>query len=189
MEQKQHNKRKIIFVDKSFQTKFILRIYGITLIAIILLAILFLVYSKNQFALNAINRLIDIRNSSEIITPLIIKITLIVAVIALLLVSYQFSIYSHKIIGPLYRFKRIFGHIKNGDMTTRIQFREKDELKEVAVLFSDMMEEIHKRLIQIKEEIAQIRNKTRKKDIKKTELAEISKLLETLSKKINYFKL
>ena len=68
MEQKQHNKRKIIFVDKSFQTKFILRIYGITLIAIILLAILFLVYSKNQFALNAINRLIDIRNSSEIIT-------------------------------------------------------------------------------------------------------------------------
>ena len=75
------------------------------------------------------------------LSGLIIKIggislifTLIINVFGILL--------SHRTAGPLYHFKRVFEAIKKGDHSARVRLRPKDDFKDVAATFNEMMDEL-----------------------------------------------
>ncbi|MBI3557250.1 MAG: methyl-accepting chemotaxis protein, partial [Deltaproteobacteria bacterium] len=54
-------------------------------------------------------------------------------------------IYSHRTVGPLYHFKRVFDEIKGGNMTARVRLRPKDDFQDVAVAFNEMMDALNKK--------------------------------------------
>ena len=49
---------------------------------------------------------------------------------------------SHRIAGPLYRFRKTFEAIANGDLTVRARLRSRDHLTEEAVLLNRMVEQL-----------------------------------------------
>ena len=49
---------------------------------------------------------------------------------------------SHGVAGPLFRFKKIFREIRDGNLDARIVLRPKDELQDVAAIFNEMMDKI-----------------------------------------------
>lgn len=51
-------------------------------------------------------------------------------------------LFSHRVAGTMYHFKRIFEENKTGKMTARIHLRPKDDFKDVAFEFNDMMDSI-----------------------------------------------
>lgn len=65
-----------------------------------------------------------------------------VSILFLLLVSVLGIFLSHKIAGPMYKFKKTFIAIKNGSLDERIYLRPKDQFKDVAFEFNEMMNEI-----------------------------------------------
>ena len=54
-------------------------------------------------------------------------------------------VYSHRTVGPLYHFKRVFEDIKNGNMKARVRLRPKDDFHDVALAFNEMMDAVAKR--------------------------------------------
>ena len=49
---------------------------------------------------------------------------------------------SHRIAGPLYKIQKTFEKIKDGDLTQRVFLRPKDELRDFAEDFNQMMDSI-----------------------------------------------
>jgi len=70
------------------------------------------------------------------------SLTIVLFVIVVIL----FILTTHLIAGPLYRFEKSFEMLKEGDLTYRINLRKGDELKDLAEMFNDMMEDIHNKM-------------------------------------------
>jgi methyl-accepting chemotaxis protein len=54
---------------------------------------------------------------------------------------------SHRVAGPLYRFKKVFGEVGAGRLTTRVRLRQKDYLKEEASALDEMIQSIRARVV------------------------------------------
>lgn len=54
-------------------------------------------------------------------------------------------IYSHRTVGPLYHFKRVFREIAAGNTALRVKLRKKDEFHDVAFEFNQMMDRLTNR--------------------------------------------
>ena len=182
-------KRKKLLVDKKFQTKFILNVYIIIIILIILLGLLLLYLSSKEMSRSIYSKITTIKSTKEVLFPLFIKISFIVLIIGFAVAGFRFLVLSHKVAGPMLRFKRILKEFKNGDLTLEIRFRKKDELKDVAEIFSSAVKELNKKIKRIKlnnEEIEKIlsQNKIGKKELKK-----ILKLNNEIKSILSKFKL
>lgn len=183
-------KRKKLLIDKTFQTKLIFKVYIVILIVIFILAAVLLFSGKKEIVGSAIERLTKLR---EMYNAMLLKIIILsgsIALISLIAVGYIFLSYSHKIAGPMFRIKRVFQQVKKGDLSERVMFRSKDELKDIAVEFSEMMDVISDKLHLLKNDIDNLHNrmiqyKDSNKDIKPDEVINICK---KVSSKINYFK-
>lgn len=53
-------------------------------------------------------------------------------------------LFSHRTVGPMYHFKRVFKEIQAGKTSTRVRLRPKDDFKDVAQGFNDMMDSLEK---------------------------------------------
>ena len=63
-------------------------------------------------------------------------ITLVLAVWALVL--------THRAAGAVYHIKKVIGEIRAGDVTRRVHLRKKDEFKDLAAAFNQLMDEMQK---------------------------------------------
>jgi methyl-accepting chemotaxis protein len=71
---------------------------------------------------------------------------LLVATIAfVLLCALSALLFSHRSAGPMYRFVKLFEEVKAGNLGARCHLRAKDEMKDVAQAFNEMMSAIEER--------------------------------------------
>ncbi len=165
-------KRKKILVDKEFQAKFVFNVYLAIVIMVILLGILIVYMSSQEMTGSVYSKITTIRSTNQIILPLVLKISIGVLIIAFIFVGIKFLKFSHKIAGPMFRFKRTLQSIKEGDLTTYIKFRKKDELQDVALLLSETIKELNRRITKIRKNTDSLgtllkKNKITKKDMEK----------------------
>lgn len=68
------------------------------------------------------------------------------------------SVYiTHKLAGPIYRFEKTAKDVINGDLSVRIRLRKKDDLKDLANLFNQLLGNIDRSLKNIKKKETEIR--------------------------------
>lgn len=60
----------------------------------------------------------------------------------LIMLSVAGLIFSHRIAGPIYRFRMIIDQVSKGNMEARVQFRPNDEFQKLAKAFNQMMDSI-----------------------------------------------
>ncbi len=70
--------------------------------------------------------------------------------VALLLVSVHSILISHRIAGPLYRFRAIFRSVQQGDLTAYTHTRRGDYLQNEAVALREMIEGLSQRIASVK---------------------------------------
>ncbi len=162
--EQQKYKRKQIVIDKKFQGKLVIRALIPLVILVILTAILSIVVLgrlESGFHFESTNELIAMlsqrlgnlfQSSAELFSSLRTYTLLLLGLFLLIAggyVVYIFLYISHRIAGPILRFKRTLGDILNGQLTTRIHLREKDEFKETADSFNEMIEALALRIKRI----------------------------------------
>jgi methyl-accepting chemotaxis protein len=81
--------------------------------------------------------------------------------VALLLLTLHSVLFSHRIAGPLYRFRTIFKAISRGDLTIRTTIRKNDFLQREAEAFGEMIEWIKARLSEIQSVSSEIKGTLR----------------------------
>ena len=68
-------------------------------------------------------------------------------IIAFVCLTIHSLVVSHRIAGPLYQFRRIFGQLRDGDLTARAKIRQGDYLTAEAKIINDMSASLERRLL------------------------------------------
>jgi methyl-accepting chemotaxis protein len=126
------NKRKKYFIDKEFQTKFIMRFCLVVLISSMAIGWLLFYLSRGSTTVAIENTKVMVKPTADFILPQLIATLLIVTVFSSLVVIIMTLFASHKISGPLYRLNKEIELLKAGDLTSSFTIRNKDQLKDLA---------------------------------------------------------
>ena len=141
-------KRRNYFIDKQFQTKFIVRFCLINIVASLLIGIL--IYSLNRQT-NTVafeNLRVVVKSTADFIQPImslvIVIVTFFVAIATIVIVLFT----SHRISGPLFRLTAELEKIKAKDLSRPIRIRTTDQLQRLAseceALRAEYQQSIHK---------------------------------------------
>ncbi len=93
---------------------------------------------------------------------------------------------THKIVGPLYRFKKICEEVGSGNLDTHLSLREKDQLQELGLAFSDMVHKLRTKKTQHLDLLTQINTQleqlTQDQNITTQQLEQINELNRLVKK-------
>jgi methyl-accepting chemotaxis protein len=173
------NKRRNYFIDKDFQTRFILKFCLLVVLAgIITTGILYFV-GKRSTTVSIVDSRVIVRSTADFLLPILIQTVLAVVVISGLATIIVTLLFSHKIAGPLYRFKKAIEGVKLGNLSANFHLRNYDQLKGLSSEVNAMIDRTREQINLIKSDIASL--KARKGNISEQDI-------EELDKKIKYFK-
>ncbi|HEC68759.1 MAG TPA: HAMP domain-containing protein [Candidatus Omnitrophica bacterium] len=175
-------RRKQYFIDKGFQTKFIIKFCLIVILASFLITTLIFLFSKNSTTTAIENTKVIVKRTSDFILPLLVGVVLIVSVFSSLIVIIVTLFTSHKIAGPLYRLKKEIEAFSQGDFNRDFKIRSSDQLKELSQSLQNMRNLLVERNLRIKTKIEILKGKLEKVNINSKE--ELLRDLDDLEKEI-----
>jgi len=173
------NKRRNYFIDREFQTKFILKFCLLVVLAgVITTGILYFV-GKRSTTVSILDSRVIVRSTADFLMPILIQTVLAVLVIMGLATIIITLLFSHKIAGPLYRFKKAIEGVKLGNLSANFHLRNYDQLKGLSSEVNAMIDKTREQINLIKADVANLK-------VKKGNISEQD--IEELDKKLNYFK-
>ena len=177
------NKRRNYFIDKKFQSNFILR-FCLLVVATgaLIMAILYAMAGKAN-TVSFVNSRVVVQNTADFLFPLLIQTFVISTMVVGLCTIIVTLIISHRIAGPLYRFKKVLKSLGEGDFSIPCKIRRKDALQDVAAAFNDMITNARQNFDLIDQDLKNLKGKMEAGDIK-----EIKKSVSEIDKALHHFK-
>lgn len=121
--------RRIVFIERAFQLRFIGKVTAVILLGTALTGGLLYLLADKEFGRAFYSAHYQARSSWELLLPAVLVSSFVsmclVALLAIFLTMYD----SHRIGGPLYRFKANLERLGSGDLTLVTRLREHDELQ------------------------------------------------------------
>lgn len=143
-------KRRILFIEKTFQLKFIAKVTAVIVLGTALTGGLLYLLADQEFGRAFFSAHYQARSSWELLLPSVLISSFVamclVAAVAVVLTLYD----SHRIGGPLFRFKSNLQTVGDGDLTTFTKLREKDELKPFTDSMNEMTAKLREKILRIK---------------------------------------
>ena len=126
-------KRRRYFIDKQLQTKYII----LSVIMLLVYTMLFVAILLSPYII-ALTFDAPIAEQTEAAkTLLILDASIWPALGIVIFIMSSLSIFiTHKIAGPVYRFKKVLAEISGGNLDVLIKLRDKDDLKDLAEEFN-----------------------------------------------------
>lgn len=156
-QKRQLHQRKNFYMHKEFQFKFIIKFCLLLLASVILSTVLLLLFSQGSLTSTFQNSRLAIKQTSLAILPSILYTNLITVCLISIAAILVTLFVSHRIFGPLVRLERELRTIGEGDLTTKVNLREKDQLIAIADNVNNMTADLHARVSAIKTEIIRLR--------------------------------
>lgn len=131
-------KRRILFVEKPFQLRFVLKMTGLAAVGTALTSSLLFLLADREFGRVFFSAHHQARGAWEVLLPAVLVSafagTCLVAVLAAVVTLHD----SHRIGGPLYRFRTNLVAVGRGDLTLVTRLREGDELQPLSGAMNEM---------------------------------------------------
>lgn len=150
-------RRRNYFIDKKFQTKFIVKFCIILLGTSLLIGALFIYFADNSTTVAIENTKVVVKRTSDFMMPIMIQTLIIVTMSSAVSVIILTLFTSHKIAGPLYRIKKEIDVLKEGDLTSVFRIRSKDQLKSLVNSISDLADVWRGKHSLLKEKVSDIK--------------------------------
>jgi methyl-accepting chemotaxis protein len=149
-------KRRQVFINKAFQSRFIGSVFLLMLLSGLCSAVLIYWITGGDLQAQSESAHINIANAwarlgLSLLIGNVVAI-LIAGTIAVFVVMYA----SHKIAGPLYRFEKLCEQVGNGDLDIVTAIREKDQLHDLANAFLVMVNKLNARKVKQQECVGMI---------------------------------
>lgn len=188
------NKRKNYFIERSFQSSFILKFCALVLLAGVLTTAILYLLGMRSTTVAIVNSRVVARTTADFLLPLLIQTVLIVMIFTSLAAIFVTLLISHKIAGPLYHFKKAIQLLSEGDFSKPFAIRSTDQFKGLACSFDNMIVKIRQEIKSLKEKARSLKENLdclQEEDLpeqKRACLKELKSASEGLDKNINYFK-
>lgn len=141
MAPEQPYKRKQYLVDRTYQLRFVTRIF----MAVLMVATVSSLLSTGLLWYNMYRT--DLESQVPLISSFIaVAVTLLIELLLAIPIVFFLGIrQSHRIVGPMNRIKRILEAVGNGDFSQRITLRQGDALEDLAKSINQMSEQLQQR--------------------------------------------
>ena len=186
--------RRIYFIEKKFQTEFILKFCGLVAAgALLTIGILYFLASKST-TVTIVDSRVLVRSTSDFLLPILIQTVFIVMLLVGLATVVITLFVSHKISGPLYHFKKTMEELEKGDFSADFRIRCLDQLQSLAETFNAMIGKTRKQINLTKKNFSLLKEKLDNlsenefPEHKKIVLAELKNIAKELERVIHYFK-
>lgn len=193
-EKKTYLKRKNYFIEKPFQTKFILKFCLLVAVGGLLTIGILYFLAMQSTTVAFVNSRVVVKTTADFILPILIQTVVIVMIIVSIGTMAVTLFVSHKIAGPLYRFKKVMKTLEEGNFSSNFRIRTADQLKDLADAFNNMIIKIRTELKTIKDNFFSLDEKLNnisEEDVvekKRSLLSELKRISGELNKKVDHFK-
>ena len=178
-------KRRHYLVKKEFQVKFMLKFCILILAGVIVSTGVLLLFTKGTLTTSFQGSRLAIENTAFVILPSVLLTNLITLGLVSLASTVVILFVTHKVLGPMIRFEQDIKVIGEGDLTKRIRLRPKDQLRETANNINKMTENLHEKVLNIRNELEQLINTASEKNVEQNTVAELNNLHQKVE---TYFK-
>ncbi len=151
MADKNTGSRKKVFVDKQFQTRFILNYVFLILIGTLVFNIAAYIILDHQLGESLFSAHQAIKKTGELLGPTLIYLSVSFIVIFSLATIFITLLLSHRISGPLFAIVRYLRMLAEGNMTFEAKLRTKDQTAALADSLTETTKVLKGRIIMLKE--------------------------------------
>ena len=140
------NRRKKYFIKKEFQLGFILKFCTILLAGIVISTVLLILLSRGTLTSSFENSQLTIKNTAAAILPSILLCNLLTLGLITIVTIVLTLLVSHKLAGPMFRFQKEIERMGAGNLTQKIQLRDKDQIESLAISLDSMREALREKI-------------------------------------------
>ncbi|MFA4854447.1 MAG: methyl-accepting chemotaxis protein [Candidatus Omnitrophota bacterium] len=187
-------RRRNYFIDKQFQTRFIARFSILVLVGgLLTIALIYFLGSESK-TVAILNSRVVAMTTADFILPLLLQAVLAVTIVVGITSVALTLLASHKIAGPLYRFKKSMEAMEQGDFSSELHIRSADQFHGLADEINNMIRKTKQELLKLKDSVVSLKQKLdglSENDLsenKRSSLTELKKITEELDKALRYFK-
>jgi methyl-accepting chemotaxis protein len=173
-----HFKRKQVYINKDFQTRFIIKFVLVLVLGGVISIGLTLFNTQNTLTSSFVNSKLVIQDTSLAIMPSVIYTNIITTTVACLIMAFVAMLVSHKIAGPMFRFEKDIKRITSGDLKNRINVRKGDQFQALAISLNNMIDHLNAELTDINNQAAAL---SEKKDLPESCRKDILRLNEKIN--------
>ena len=187
-------KRQNYFIDKKFQTRFILKFSALVAMGSGITMLFLYLLSRNSTTVAFIKARVSVMTTADFLFPLLLQTVAIVTVFVGLAAVGVTLFVSHKIAGPLFRFKQTFRELSLGNFSNQVKLRKDDQLAEVAVDFNEMITIVRAQVILANEALNVIQDQIHAigeanvVDAKRKNFLELKQKVKELERAILFFR-
>ncbi|MFC1515017.1 hypothetical protein ACFL5X_03860 [Candidatus Omnitrophota bacterium] len=187
---KQKYSRRHYFIDKQFQTNFILKFCLIVLVSSVLIGALVLLLSKGSTTVAIENTKVQVKTTSDFILPILLQTIAVVSLFSAFAVGFLSLVSSHKISGPLFRLKREIDILKDGDLGRNFNIRASDQLQALSKSLSEMSVNMRRRYVEVKDKCKDLKGmlEEKKYSLSAEDKAQVAKILAEIDITLKRFK-
>ena len=146
------NNRKIYFIKKDFQSRFILRFVVIATVWAATTVLLFTYLAKKQLNALRYSSYIDIKTTGDLLLPITVGAHIVSLLLFAGLLAYTIHSLWEKLSLPLKKIKTNISHIAVGDLTNNITLDSDEEFQDMAADLEGMRIALRARFVRIKEQ-------------------------------------
>ena len=191
---KAQHKRRNYFIDKAFQGSFILKFCAlVTIGGVLTIGILYLL-AMHSNTVAFVNSRVVVKTTADFILPILIQTVLVVSVFVSLATVVVTMVISHKIAGPLYRFRKVIQKLSEGDFSSDFSIRHNDQLQDLSKELNAMITRVGGELARLKNNLFSFEEKLEGfsgqeiSDAKKKDLTELKEFAKDIGKTAQFFK-
>ncbi|NTV29254.1 MAG: methyl-accepting chemotaxis protein [Candidatus Omnitrophica bacterium] len=186
-------RRRNYYIDKDFQTKFVLRFCALVGGGAVLIILGLCILTRLSTTVSIVKSRVVVMTTADFLFPLLVQTVVIVTIAVGILTAIFTLLVSHKIAGPLYRFKQSFRELSQGNFSSQVRLRKDDQLHEVATEFNQMINAVRNQVHEanlatqaIKKELDEI-GEFNIEDQKRHRFTEIKLQVQELEKALRFF--
>jgi len=183
-----NHKRRNYFIDKKFQTGFIVKFCLIAAASSLLIGALIMYLAQDSTTVAIDNTQVTVKSTADFIMPIAIQTILIVIIFTSIAVVVLTMLISHKISGPLYRMTNEINAVAGGDLRRNFNTRSNDQLKALSKGLLEMCSALQGGFGEIKESYKKLKSSLNNKNLSPQDKEEIAGILAEIEKKLERFK-
>ncbi|MCM8830984.1 MAG: hypothetical protein NC918_02175 [Candidatus Omnitrophica bacterium] len=175
-------RRRNYFIDKNFQTKFILRFCFLILIGSFLFATIVYYFGRGTSTVTFLHAKAKVVSTADFLFPILMQTIIVVTIFVSIFTVILTLFFSHKIAGPLYRLKKELDIIERGILNEGFCIRKKDQLQDLALSLSLMLKTLREKINILKRDWQDLKDSLEKKE-------GIEEKIKKIDKNLDYFKI
>ncbi|MFC1855754.1 hypothetical protein ACFL2A_04370 [Thermodesulfobacteriota bacterium] len=183
--------RKYI-VEHSFQIKFILKIVSFVVFATLITGVVTFFITDEALERSFYSIHYQIKNVWQVLLPSVVIISFVTTGIVAFFTTIVALVASHRVGGPIYRFKRSLKEVEEGDLTKITKLRERDDLQDFVGSINTMIESVRSKVADIDdkyEALSEQINNMKNSLVSRESISDSDReLIETLSKEADLLK-